>query len=133
MYSQGQARNRRKNRGTAATPRNLLDALRAARPGSPIPGLAGSLSASEMVSGIVEATGIARTRLDSDSAGATSIRLVLADDEAARIGVDTDAELQSLIQIEQLVELLLARVRWTDTLDVVVCDDDVARGRPAPP
>ena len=52
-------------------------------------------------SGIVEATGIARTRLDSDSAGATSIRLVLADDEAARIGVDTDAELQSLIQIEQ--------------------------------
>jgi len=32
----------------------------------------------------------------------------------------------------ELVQLLLARVGWTDTLDAVVCDDDVERGRPAP-
>lgn len=32
----------------------------------------------------------------------------------------------------ELTQLLLARVGWTDTLDAVVCDDDVERGRPAP-
>jgi len=32
----------------------------------------------------------------------------------------------------ELIQLLLARVGWTDTLDAVVCDDDVAQGRPAP-
>ena len=32
----------------------------------------------------------------------------------------------------ELTELLLARVGWTDTLDAVICDDDVERGRPAP-
>ena len=32
----------------------------------------------------------------------------------------------------ELVDLLLARVGWTGTLDAVVCDDDVAHGRPAP-
>ncbi len=31
-----------------------------------------------------------------------------------------------------LVHLLLARVGWTDTLDAVVCDDDVEHGRPEP-
>ena len=31
-----------------------------------------------------------------------------------------------------LIGLLLARVGWTDTLDAVVCDDDVKQGRPAP-
>ena len=32
----------------------------------------------------------------------------------------------------ELTHLLLARVGWTDTLDAVVCDDDVEQGRPAP-
>jgi phosphonatase-like hydrolase len=32
----------------------------------------------------------------------------------------------------ELLDRLLARVGWTGTLDAVVCDNDVARGRPAP-
>ena len=31
-----------------------------------------------------------------------------------------------------MIQLLLARVGWTDTLDAVICDDDVEQGRPAP-
>lgn len=31
-----------------------------------------------------------------------------------------------------LAELLLHMVGWTDVIDVLVCNDDVARGRPAP-
>ncbi len=32
----------------------------------------------------------------------------------------------------ELVQLLLARVGWTDTFDAVICHDDVEEGRPAP-
>ena len=32
----------------------------------------------------------------------------------------------------EMIQLLLARVGWADTLDAVVCDDDVKQGRPAP-
>ncbi len=32
----------------------------------------------------------------------------------------------------ELIQLLLARVGWTDAFDAVICDDDVEEGRPAP-
>ena len=82
-------------------PRNLLDALTVQRPGGSIPGLGGSLSASQMISGIVEITGMARTDAELNAARLTTTREALAETEADRIGVDTDEELQSLIEIEQ--------------------------------
>ena len=82
-------------------PRNLLDALTAQSPAGGIPGLAGSLSSFEIVSGIVEIVGIQRTSSEASAARLTSTRETLADGEADQIGVDTDQELQALIQIEQ--------------------------------
>ena len=55
----------------------------------------------EMASGLVETTAIERTDADTSAARITATRHALADSEAARIGVDKDAELASLIQIEQ--------------------------------
>ncbi len=82
-------------------PRNLLDALTGQVPANGIPGLAGSLSAFQTVSGIVELTGIERTSAEASAARLSSARATLANGEADRIGVDTDQELQALIQIEQ--------------------------------
>lgn len=86
---------------SSTIPRNLLDALRAERNASTIPGLVGTLSSAQMVAGLTELTGIARTAAENESARLTGTREVLADGEATRIGVDSDAELQELIVIEQ--------------------------------
>lgn len=82
-------------------PRNFLDALTGQVPATGIPGLAGSLSAFQTVSGIVELVGIERTSAEASAARLSSTRATLASSEADRIGVDTDQELQALIQIEQ--------------------------------
>lgn len=82
-------------------PRNLLDALTSQVPATGIPGLAGSLSAFQTVAGIVELVGIERTSAEESAARLSSTRATLATSEADRIGVDTDQELQALIQIEQ--------------------------------
>lgn len=87
--------------GSDTIPRNLLDAVTAPLPATGITGLAGSLSAFQMVAGIVELVGIDRTDAETNAARLTSTRATLADGEAERIGVDTDQELQALIQIEQ--------------------------------
>ncbi|MEM7060624.1 MAG: flagellar hook-associated protein FlgK [Pseudomonadota bacterium] len=84
-----------------AIPRNLLDALSEQVPASGVPGLAGSLSAFQTISGIVELVGIQRTDAEAEAARLSITRETLATSEADQIGVDTDQELQSLIQIEQ--------------------------------
>jgi len=81
--------------------RNLLDALTARRPAGAIPGLTGNRTAAQMISGIVELTGIERTGAESEAARLRGTRQTLAEGEAARIGVNTDEELQSLLVIEQ--------------------------------
>ncbi|MEM1298957.1 MAG: flagellar hook-associated protein FlgK [Pseudomonadota bacterium] len=87
--------------GSDTIPRALLDTLTAGRPSTAIPGLVGNLSAAQMISGITEATGIRRTSAEAELASLTGARETIALTEAREIGVDTDAELQELIQIEQ--------------------------------
>lgn len=81
--------------------RAYLDRLTESQTGSGIPGLGGSRSVAENASGIVEILGIARTQAERESARDTGTRQSLAEAEATEIGVDTDVELQNLIQIEQ--------------------------------
>lgn len=81
--------------------RQYVDALRTGRSAVAIPGLAGMMGAAQMVSGIVELTAIARTDAETEAGRLVATRAALADSEAQRIGVDQDAELAALIQIEQ--------------------------------
>lgn len=82
-------------------PRALIDAVTGLRSAATIPGVDGNLSAFQMVAGIVEIVGINRTGAQRDLSAATATREALATSEAEEIGVDTDAELQDLILIEQ--------------------------------
>ncbi len=84
-----------------AIPRAYLEALTSQRAAAAVPGLNGTLSAAEMVSGIAEITGILRTNAETNLASLNTSREALAQNEAQVIGVDTDTELQFLIQIEQ--------------------------------
>lgn len=87
--------------GSDTIARNLLDALTAGRPAAAIPGVDGNLSAAGMASGIGEAIGIRRTNAETALSSLSTAREALALSEAREIGVDTDAELQDLIEIEQ--------------------------------
>jgi len=82
-------------------PRALLDALTATGSFTAVPGLPASLSFSQTAAGLVELTAFDRVAAESDVAAFSSSRETLAGAEAEAIGVDSDAELQSLIQIEQ--------------------------------
>lgn len=81
-------------------PRGFLNAMQTQATSS-ITGVAGSLSSFQMVSGIAEFTGQLRDRAEIETSTLISTRESLAANEARQIGVDQDAELQSLIQIEQ--------------------------------
>ena len=87
--------------GSDTIPRNLLDALTGPRSAAAIPGVAGNLTAAQMVAGITEATGIRRVDAQIDLASRSATREAIALSEAEQIGVDTDQELQDLIVIEQ--------------------------------
>lgn len=81
-------------------PRAYVDALQ--NPvASSVTGVTGSLSSFQLVSGIAEFTGSRRSRSEIETSVLVSTRESLAANEAREIGVDQDAELQSLIQIEQ--------------------------------
>ena len=81
-------------------PRAYVDALQ--NPvASSVTGVSGSLSSFQLVSGIAEFTGSRRSRIEIETSVLVSTRESLAANEAREIGVDQDAELQSLIQIEQ--------------------------------
>lgn len=82
-------------------PRALLDTLRTPRPATAIPGISGNLSASQMLAEITEYTGTQRTDAEAEFALRTGTRETLALSEGEAIGVNNDAELQSLIEIEQ--------------------------------
>lgn len=81
-------------------PRGFLEAMQS-RQNSSITGVSGALSSFQMVAGIAEFTGQLRSRAEVQVSSMISTRETLAANEARQIGVDQDAELQSLIQIEQ--------------------------------
>ena len=101
-------------------PRAMLDALTARIGVVPVPGLAPTLSFSETTAGFSELTATGRVSAEIDLAGFSGARQVLADAEAEKIGVNTDAELQFLIQIEQAyaanVQVIQAASRMMDEL-----------------
>jgi flagellar hook-associated protein 1 FlgK len=82
-------------------PRALLDALTATNSVFTIPGLSSALSFSGAAAGLVELIAIDRVSGETGVASFSSTRETLASAEAHEIGVNSDAELQALIQIEQ--------------------------------
>jgi flagellar hook-associated protein 1 FlgK len=82
-------------------PRALLDALTAVGSATTVPGLTSGLSFSGAAAGLVELTATDRVGAETNLGAFSSTRETLASAEADAIGVDSDAELQALIQIEQ--------------------------------
>ncbi len=103
-----------------ALPRALLDALTATSSATTVPGLSPALSFSEAVAGLVELTAFDRVSAETDVAAFSSTRETLASAEAEAIGVNTDAELQALIRIEQAfaanVQVIQVATRMLDEL-----------------
>ncbi|HSF95220.1 MAG TPA: flagellar basal body rod C-terminal domain-containing protein, partial [Thermohalobaculum sp.] len=101
-------------------PRAMLDALTIRAAVVPVPGLSGARSLAEMVGGLTELAATSRVSAEADVAGFSGAREVLASAEAGRIGVDSDAEMQALIQIEQAyaanVQVIQAASRMLDQL-----------------
>ncbi|MDH3668656.1 MAG: flagellar hook-associated protein FlgK [Paracoccaceae bacterium] len=82
-------------------PRAMLDALTTPATTVTVPGLGTQLSLAGAASGLVELTAFDRVAAEGSAAALSSTRVTLATAEAQAIGVDSDAELQALIQIEQ--------------------------------
>jgi flagellar hook-associated protein 1 FlgK len=103
-----------------ALPRAMLDALTAPAAAIPIPGLSAALSLARAAEGFAELTASGRVSAETDVAGLSSRREILATAEAGQIGVDSDTELQALIQIEQAfsanVQVIQAASRMLDQL-----------------
>ncbi len=103
-----------------ALPRALLDALTAIGSVTTVPGLSAALSFSQAAAGLVELTAFDRVSAEADVAAFSSTRETLASAEAEAIGVDTDAELQALIQLEQAfaanVQVIQTATRMLDQL-----------------
>jgi flagellar hook-associated protein 1 FlgK len=101
-------------------PRALLDALTAVGSVAPVPGVSPALSFADTVVGLAELAAIARVSAEADVTAFSSTRETLAAAEASVIGVDTDAELQALIQIEQAyaanAQVIQAAARMLDQL-----------------
>jgi flagellar hook-associated protein 1 FlgK len=98
----------------------MLDALTAPAAAIPIPGLSAALSLARAAEGFAELTASGRVSAETDVAGLSSRREILATAEAGQIGVDSDTELQALIQIEQAfsanVQVIQAASRMLDQL-----------------
>lgn len=101
-------------------PRALLDALTATSSVVSVPGLSPGLSFSGAAAGLAELTAFDRVSAELGVASFSSVRETLASAEAQAIGVDTDAELQALIQIEQAyaanVQVIQTASRMLDRL-----------------
>lgn len=82
-------------------PRALLDALSLPSDASATPGLAGNLSFAGRAAGAAELAATGRVAAEAEVSALGAAREALAYEEAGQIGVDSDAELQQLIQIEQ--------------------------------
>jgi len=101
-------------------PRALLDALTATIGVVTVPGLSPALSFAGTAAGLVELTAFDRVSAEVGVASFSSTRETLASAEAHAIGVNTDAELQFLIQIEQAyaanVQVIQAASRMLDRI-----------------
>lgn len=101
-------------------PRALLDALTANATTTTVPGLSATLSLSQAAAGLIELTAFDRVAAEADVTIFSSSRETLATAEAEAIGVNTDAELQALIQIEQAyaanVQVIQTATRMLDQL-----------------
>ncbi|MEO1316223.1 MAG: flagellar hook-associated protein FlgK [Pseudomonadota bacterium] len=86
---------------TDTIPRALADALASAAPAAGIAAAPQALSFSDRLAALGEIFSTDRVAADAARSGAEASRTALASDEAARLGVDTDRELQALIAIEQ--------------------------------
>ncbi len=104
----------------ADLPRAMLDALTTSVSAVTVPGLGSQLSLSGAASGLAELTAYDRVAAEGSAAALSSTRVTLATAEAQAIGVDSDAELQALIQIEQAyaanVQVIQAASRMLDEL-----------------
>ena len=101
-------------------PRAMLDALTAAGGVTAVPGLPPTLSFAQTAIGMIELTALGRVSAEANVASFSNTREILARAEAETIGVDTDAELQALIQIEQAfaanVQVIQTASRMLDQL-----------------
>lgn len=103
-----------------ALPRALLDALTATTGTTAVPGLPVALSFAGAAAGLVELTAFDRVSAEAGVTASASTRETLASAEAEAIGVNSDAELQALIQIEQAyaanVQVIQTASRMLDRL-----------------
>jgi flagellar hook-associated protein 1 FlgK len=103
-----------------ALPRAMLDALTAVGSVITVPGLSPGLSFAGTAAGLIELTSFDRISAETDIASFSSARETLASAESEAIGVNTDAELQALIQIEQAfaanVQVIQAASRMLDEI-----------------
>jgi flagellar hook-associated protein 1 FlgK len=102
-------------------PRALLDALTATgSAATTVPGLPAGLSFAGAAAGLVELAAFDRVSAETNVAAFSSTRETLASAEADAIGVDSDVELQALIQIEQAfaanVQVIQTATRMLDEL-----------------
>jgi flagellar hook-associated protein 1 FlgK len=101
-------------------PRALLDALTATNSVITVPGLSPALSFAGAAAGLIELTAFDRVSAEIGVATFSSTRETLAGAEAEAIGVNSDAELQALIQIEQAfaanVQVIQTATRMLDQL-----------------
>jgi len=106
--------------GNGDLPRALLDALTSIGSTTAVPGLPSALSFGDTVAGLAELTAVARVSAEGEVTAVSSSRETLAAAEAGAIGVDSDAELQALIQIEQAyaanVQVIQTAARMLDEL-----------------
>jgi flagellar hook-associated protein 1 FlgK len=87
--------------GNADILNNLLDAFTNSNPTPTGSGLAGTLSSSELAAGFSSIIGEKRVNADAVATTSLARASTLADAELSLTGVDTDAEIQSLLLIEQ--------------------------------
>ena len=80
---------------------NLLNALTDRNTAPANTGLSGLMSVSELAAGLSSTSGEQFIRFEAQSVSASARSTVLRDTELAKTGVDTDAELQKLLVIEQ--------------------------------
>ena len=80
---------------------NLLDAFTNSHAAPSGSGLLGSLNSSELAAGFSSLIGEGRVNADAIAVTSLSRASALADAELSKTGVDTDAEMQSLLLIEQ--------------------------------
>ncbi|MEM9146613.1 MAG: flagellar hook-associated protein FlgK [Pseudomonadota bacterium] len=66
-----------------------------------VPGLTGALSVADRVAAVMELVATDRVVTESEVSGLSTARQTLANEEAEKLGVDTEEELSRLIQIEQ--------------------------------